>query len=71
MFQEGGDAAAHAAFAEIARITGGAHCRFDEGSAAQLKELLSAIGTFAAGGMAALERRGDAGARLLLRHLKR
>ena len=71
MFQEGHDPAAGAAFAEIARITGGAHCRFDEGSAAQLKELLSAIGAYAAGGVAALERRGDAGARLLLENLRR
>ncbi len=71
MFQEGHDPVAAAAFSEIARITGGAHCRFDEGSAAQLKELLSAIGTYAAGGLAALEQRSDAGARLLLESLKR
>ncbi len=71
MFQEGHDPVASAAFSEIARITGGAHCRFDEGSAAQLKELLSAIGAYAAGGLAALEHRSDAGARLLLENLKR
>ena len=71
MFQEGHDPAAAAAFGEIARITGGAHCRFDEGSAEQLRELLSAIGTYAAGGVAALEQRTDAGARLLLENLKR
>ncbi|WP_156098581.1 VWA domain-containing protein [Thermopetrobacter sp. TC1] len=71
MFQEGYDPVAAAAFSEIARITGGAHCRFDEGSAAQLKELLSAIGTFAAGGLVALEQRTDRGARLLLENLRR
>ena len=71
MFQEGHDPAATTAFAEIARITGGAHCRFDEGSAAQLKALLSAIGTYVAGGVTALEQRNDAGARLLLENLKR
>ena len=71
MFQEGNDPAATAAFAEIARITSGAHCRFDDGSATQLKELLSAIGAYAAGGLAALERRTDAGARLLLENLRR
>ncbi len=71
MFQEGRDPAATAAFSEIARITGGAHCRFDEGSAAQLKELLSALGAYAAGGLKALERRSDTGARLLLENLRR
>lgn len=34
LFQEGHDAKASAAFAEIARLTRGAHCRFDAGSAA-------------------------------------
>ena len=40
MFQEGHDAAAEQAFREIARLTGGAWCRFDPGAAAQLRELL-------------------------------
>ena len=35
MFQEGHDAAAEQAFREIARLTGGAWCRFDPGAAAQ------------------------------------
>ena len=67
MFQEGHDPVAEQAFREIARLTGGAWCRFDEGSAAQLRELLSAVAIFAAGGRQALEdMSGHAGARLLL-----
>ncbi len=66
MFQEGSDPVAAKAFSEIARLSGGAHCRFDEGSAARLRELLSAVAVYAAGGVAALEKHGGAGARLLL-----
>jgi hypothetical protein len=54
MFLEGDDEAAAEAFAEIARLTGGAFCRFDEGSAQQLSELLHAVATYAAGGLRAL-----------------
>ena len=43
LFQEGADARAETAFREIARLTKGAYCRFDAGSAAQLKDLLSAV----------------------------
>ncbi len=56
MFQEGNDPAAEAAFREIARLTGGAWCRFDTGSAAQLRELLRAAAAYAAGGREALMR---------------
>ncbi len=74
MFQEGRDPLAESAYKEIARLTRGAWCRFDAGSAAQLKELLSAVAVYAAGGRKALERlsvdtRG-AGARALLSQLK-
>jgi hypothetical protein len=55
LFQEGTDAVAELAFAQIARLTGGAHCRFDAGSAKTLRELLSAVAVFAAGGRKALE----------------
>src|SRR5581483_11614658 len=44
------DARAEQAFREIARLTKGAWCRFDAGSAAQLRELLSAVAVYAAGG---------------------
>ena len=70
MFQEGTDPDAARAFGEIARLTGGAHCRFDEGSAARLRDLLSAVAVYAAGGRPALEASGSAGARLLLESMK-
>jgi hypothetical protein len=73
MFQEGADEAAARAFREIARLTKGAFCRFDRGSAQQLRDLLTAVATFAAGGRKALlalgKQSGGAGARLLLQQL--
>jgi hypothetical protein len=74
LFQEGHDATAERAFKEIARLTHGAHCRFDAGSAAQLKALLQAVAVYAAGGRKALEQlageaRGQT-ARLLLGQMK-
>lgn len=74
LFQEGYDERAAQAFAEMARITRGAHCRFDAGSARQLRDLLTAVAVYAAGGqkaLAALQLRGQGGARLLLDQLKR
>jgi cytosine/adenosine deaminase-related metal-dependent hydrolase len=56
MFQEGNDPTAEQAFREIARLTGGAWCRFDPGAAAQLRELLRAAAAYAAGGREALKR---------------
>ncbi len=56
MFQEGQDEVAETAYREIARLTGGAWCRFDTGSAAQLRELLRAAAAYAAGGREALRR---------------
>jgi hypothetical protein len=56
MFQEGHDPTAEQAFREIARLTGGAWCRFDPGAGAQLRELLRAAAAYAAGGRAALLR---------------
>jgi hypothetical protein len=41
-------------FREIARLTKGAHCRFDPGAARELAELLRAVAAYAAGGMKAL-----------------
>lgn len=71
LFQEGGDPIAAQTFRQVARLSGGAHCSFDLSSARQLKELLSAVAVFAAGGHAALEdlsSRGGA-ARLLTSQL--
>jgi hypothetical protein len=71
LFQEGADLAAQTAFRELARLTGGAYCRFDSGSAAQLRELLSAVAVYAAGGRKALEKYsgGKGGATALLEQL--
>ena len=72
LFQEGHDAKAERAFKEIARLTGGAYCRFDQGSAKQLRDLLTAVAVYAAGGKAALEDMSQAqggSARALLEQL--
>ena len=55
MFQEGNDPIATNAFRQIAKLTGGAHCSFDLSSAQQLRDMLSAVAVFAAGGRRALE----------------
>jgi hypothetical protein len=68
MFQEGHDDVAEQAFREIARLTGGAWCRFDPGAAAQLRELLRAAAAYAAGGREALRlmsKTGSGAAKLL------
>jgi hypothetical protein len=70
MFQEGDLRVAQKAFRQIADVTKGAYCRFDQGSARQLAELLRAVAVFAAGGMPALAARSDAGAIKLLGQLK-
>jgi hypothetical protein len=53
-------------------LTKGAYCRFDAGSAQQLRELLRAVAAYAAGGRKALEdfSRGGGQGRLLLEQLK-
>ena len=55
IFQEGHDEQAQAAFQEIATLTHGAYARFDASSATQLRDLLSAVAVYAAGGRAALQ----------------
>ncbi len=71
VFHEGGDPIAGRAFREIARLSGGAYCPFDAGSARQLRELLSAVAVFAAGGRKAMleygRRRGGEALRLTYR----
>jgi hypothetical protein len=73
MFQEGDDPVAENAYREIVRLSRGAYCRFDTGSAHQLGELLRAVAAYAAGGIKALAdlsaRRSD-GARKLLAQLR-
>ena len=55
LFHEGEEPVARRAFREIARLTRGAYCSFDAGSAAQLRDLLSAVAVYAAGGRKALQ----------------
>jgi len=54
VFHEGGNPTVRRAFEEIARLSGGAYCPFDTGSARQLRELLRAVAVYAAGGRKAL-----------------
>jgi hypothetical protein len=72
MFQEGHDTVAEQAFREIARLSGGAWCRFDPGASAELRELLRAAAAYAAGGRAALQRlsQGSHGAAALLTQMR-
>ena len=54
LFHEGQDPAAARAFAQIAKLTGGACCRFNASAPEQLRELLRAVAVFASGGRKAL-----------------
>ena len=55
LFHEGDEPVAQRAFKEIARLTRGAYCSFDASSAGQLRDLLSAVAVYAAGGQQALQ----------------
>jgi len=55
LFHEGEEIISQRAFKQIANLTGGAYCPFDAGSAQQLRDLLSAVAIYAAGGRQALE----------------
>jgi hypothetical protein len=69
LFQEGHNARAERAFKEIARLSRGAYCRFDAGSAHQLRELLTAVAVYATGGRKALENAKSGAAVRLLEQL--
>jgi hypothetical protein len=56
---------------EIARITSGAHCKFDANAAQHLADLLKAVAAFAAGGIRALAHQKTDAARLLLTQIKK
>ena len=73
VFHEGGEAVARQCFEAIARLSGGAYCPFDAGSADMLRDLLAAVATFAVGGRQALEdfSRKRGGAALQLTHRMR
>ena len=55
LFHEGEEPVAQRAFKEFARLTRGACCCFDATSAGQLRDLLSAVAVYAAGGQRALQ----------------
>lgn len=55
VFHEGREPNAERAFRQIAKLTRGAYCHFDASSAQQLRDLLSAVAVYAAGGRRALE----------------
>ena len=73
VFQEGYDPEVEAVYTKMAQLSGGAYCRFDAGSVAQLKELLGAVAEYARGGYLALEnyvqRQGTQRALQLIRQL--
>ena len=54
LFQEGQDPAAGSAFAMMARLTGGAHARFDVNAPGSLLDLLRGAAAYASGGREAL-----------------
>ena len=70
VFHEGKDAKAEIAFREIARLTGGVYLPFDRNSADELKALLIAVATYAAGGRKALKALDSAKARQLLSDMR-
>ena len=55
MFQEGADEVTTQVYQSIARLSGGAYCRFDSASVDVLSDLLSAVAVYATGGKKALE----------------
>ena len=55
IFHEGGEPVSARAMKQIAKLSGGAYCPFDMGSAKQLSELLRAVAVYSAGGRRALE----------------
>ena len=54
IFHEGGEPVAARTFRDIAKLTGGACCPFDPSSPRALRDLLSAVAVYAAGGRLAL-----------------
>jgi hypothetical protein len=71
VFQEGDDERVAGIYAEIARITGGASCRFDADASQRLADLLKAVAAFATGGIKALATQKTDAATLLLTQIKK
>lgn len=71
MFHEGRDPRAERAFREVARLSGGAYCRFSSSAPDELRRLLAAVAVYAAGGRKALAaRRKDQAVTALLEQLR-
>jgi hypothetical protein len=71
MFQEGADEKAREVFAQIAKLTKGAHVELNANSAVTLAELLKAVAAFATGGVQALADQNNEAAKLLLTQIKK
>jgi len=71
MFQEGRSEGIAEIYAEIARITKGAHGEFNANAGQQLADLLKAVAAFAVGGVKALADQNSAAARLLLTQVQK
>lgn len=54
MFQENADLKTAEIYETVARLSGGAYCRFDSNSAGMLEQLLAAVAVYAAGGKQAM-----------------
>lgn len=73
VFQEGYDRTAETCFRQMAKLSGGAYCRFDSASATTLRTLLRAVAAYAAGGRKALSdynRKAGGEATLLLEQIR-
>jgi hypothetical protein len=73
IFQEGNNPKVGSIFSQLATLSGGAHCQFDQGSARQLGQLLAAVAVYATGGKSALKSNllsENASVRRLLQQLK-
>ncbi|RDE24536.1 VWA domain-containing protein [Motiliproteus coralliicola] len=68
LFQEGHNTTASNGFAQMARLSGGAHCRFDPNSPEQLSKLLNAVAVYATAGQQALKQLSPSSALTQLRH---
>jgi hypothetical protein len=71
MFQEGDDPHVAEIYAEIAKLTGGAHCKFDAAAPQRLADLLKAVAAFATGGIRALADQKTEAAKLLLTQIRK
>ncbi len=64
IFHEGQDVMAERTFRQMAKITKGAYCKFDQSSAEQLRALLKAVAVYAVGGVKALKAHSKTNANL-------